>query len=268
MKQRVKFLSLIAILILTAGSLISACSAETPADRIEEENLTESTKTSLNNQDVKEASPSVNPAEEQADLSEAENDEDNTDEVISSSGLSNAEINHLLFMREEEKLAHDVYLALYDQWGLPLFENIAQSEAAHTEAVKGLLDKYGLPDPADASPPGVFVNQDLQGMYDDLTEQGNSSLSKALKVGAAIEEIDILDLQSALDETNTADIKRVYENLLKGSENHLRAFTSTLSRQTGETYAPQYLTQDAYAAIVAGGNARGGGYGGGNGRRP
>jgi hypothetical protein len=114
----------------------------------------------------------------------------------------------------------------------------------------------------------VFDNADLQQLYDELTEQGKASLSAALKVGGAIEEIDILDLQSALKETNTADIQRVYENLLKGSENHLRAFTSTLSRQAGETYDPQYLSQDVYDAIMASESAQGSKNERGGGRRP
>ena len=256
------FLPLTILMILISGLWLSACSPEMPVDLIDENGKEESATQNP------EASSPAEAAEDQADLPYSTENEVEPDDWISSTGLSDAEIDHLIYMREEEKLAHDVYLALYDQWGLPLFENIAQSEATHTKAVKGLLDKYGIPDPADTSPPGVFANQDLQGMYDDLTEQGKSSLSAALKVGAAIEEIDILDLQTALEETETADIVRVYENLLKGSENHLRAFTSTLSRQTGETYAPQYLSQAAYDTIVEGESARGGGYGRGGGRRP
>ncbi|MEA3327985.1 MAG: DUF2202 domain-containing protein [Chloroflexota bacterium] len=177
---------------------------------------------------------------------------------INSSGLSDAEINSLVFMREEEKLARDVYLALYDLWGLQIFQNIANSEQTHTDAVANLLDRYDIPDPADTSPAGVFVNSDLQSLYDELTETGAQSLRNALKVGAAIEEIDILDLQEYLGIIEEQAIRQVYENLLKGSENHLRAFTSTLEKQTGEIYQPQYMTQDAYNAIVSDDNRRGG----------
>jgi len=173
-------------------------------------------------------------------------------------GLTNNEVTSLIFMREEEKLAHDVYLALYDLWGLPLFQNIARSEETHTESVKHLLDTFNIPDPADTSPLGVFANPDLQTLYDDLVAMGEHSLADALKVGGTIEEIDILDIQEALDETNNADIKRVYENLIRGSENHLRAFTSILERQTGETYQPQYMNEDAYQAILAQASVKGG----------
>lgn len=178
-------------------------------------------------------------------------------EVHDSNELTTEEIDSLIFMREEEKLAHDVYLAMYDLWGLSIFKNIAKSEQSHTEAVKGLLDTYDIPDPADASPAGVFQNPDLQNLYDELTELGTKSLGDALKVGAAIEEIDILDLQNSLEFVKNSAVQRVYQNLLKGSENHLRAFTSTLEKQTGELYTPQYLSEAAYEDIISTGSDRG-----------
>ncbi len=172
-------------------------------------------------------------------------------------GLTDADIASLIFMREEEKLAHDVYLVMYDLWGLPVFQNIARSEESHTNAVKQLLDTFNIPDPADTSPPGVFVNPDLQTLYDDLVTMGERSLADALKVGGAIEEIDILDLQEALYETDNPEIQRVYQNLLRGSENHLRSFRSTLLQQTGETYIPQYMDVSVYDGILASAPARG-----------
>jgi len=94
---------------------------------------------------------------------------------------------------------------------------------------------------------------------------GAQSLGDALKVGAAIEEIDILDLQEYMEIIKEQAIRQVYENLLKGSENHLRAFTSTLEKQTGEIYQPQYMNEDAYNEIISGAVGRNGQ---GNGRRP
>jgi hypothetical protein len=172
--------------------------------------------------------------------------------------LSASEQEGLIFMREEEKLAHDVYVTLYSTWGLPVFQNIANSESTHTAAVKTLLDRYGIADPAAGKSVGEFTNPDLQKLYDKLVAQGGKSLAEALKVGAAIEEIDILDLQTRMARTTNADIKLVYSNLMRGSENHLRAFTSTLQRQTSETYAPQYLDATAYSSIIGTSNQRGG----------
>ena len=173
----------------------------------------------------------------------------------------------LQFMREEEKLAHDVYVTLYEAWDLRLFNNIAASEQKHTDAMAYLLDRYDITDPAAGATPGKFTDIDLQTLYDQLVAQGGRSVADALKVGAAIEEIDILDLQERLAGTDNAGIERVYNNLLAGSENHLRAFVTNLKAQTGETYVPQYLSQAAYDDIVNASGSRGGGWGGRGGRR-
>ena len=156
----------------------------------------------------------------------------------------------LIFMREEEKLAHDVYVQLNTLWQQVIFSNIAQSEQTHTEAVLLLLERYAVVDPVGLNPPGVFVDPALQGLYDLLTAQGSVSLVDALVVGAEIEEIDILDLDRYLNELDANDdIRLVYENLQKGSRNHLRAFVNALARQN-VTYVPQHLSTQAYEDII------------------
>lgn len=181
-----------------------------------------------------------------------------TSDLAASSGLTDVEISGLIFMREEEKLARDVYLTLYDFWNLNIFRNIASSEQTHTDAVKDLLVQYGISDPVSTDEIGVFANADLQALYDQLVDQGSQSLSDALHVGAAIEEIDILDLEEYIAQTDNPDIHLVYENLMKGSRNHLRSFVSTISQQTGITYAPQYLSEEVYLEIVGTGIESGG----------
>ena len=163
--------------------------------------------------------------------------------------LSAVEEENLIFLREEEKLARDVYLYLFDVWGQWIFENIAASEQKHMDAVKNLLDKYNLADPAAGNGEGVFLNEDLQELYDDLIATGSESKLDALYVGATIEDMDIYDLQLFLEQTNKTDITRVFENLMKGSRNHLRAFVGQMEL-LGETYEAQYLTQDEIDAIV------------------
>ena len=138
----------------------------------------------------------------------------------------------LVFVREEEKLARDVYLtldAIYAPDGVNIFFNIASSEQKHMDAVKNLLDKYGIVDPVTDDAIGVFTDQVLQDMYDELVALGELSLVDALNVGILIEEYDIADLQEciALGVLPT-DVARVYANLLAGSYNHLEAFTKVL----------------------------------------
>ena len=141
--------------------------------------------------------------------------------------LTTAEQAGLLYMREEEKLARDVYNVFYTRYGLRVFNNIAAGEQAHMDAVLTLLTRYDLSAPA-AAAPGVFNNAELQALYDDLIDQGSQSLSEALRAGVLIEETDIADLQDSLAQTTHADIRTVYTNLLRGSGNHLRAFSRQL----------------------------------------
>ena len=168
--------------------------------------------------------------------------------------LTAAETAGLLRMREEEKLAHDVYVALNDKWHVKVFTNISSAEQTHTDAVKILLDRYGLADPATGNAAGVFTNPDLQSLYTTLVDQGSGSQVAALTVGATIEDLDIADLQSLV--TATPDVSLVYSNLEKGSRNHLRAFTKQLTN-SGALYTPTHITQTAYDAILAGAIERG-----------
>ncbi|MCK4989030.1 MAG: DUF2202 domain-containing protein [Bacteroidales bacterium] len=175
-----------------------------------------------------------------------------TEAVIQGAELTEAEIEGIRFMREEEKVARDVYIYLYEIYPLRPFLNISKSEQAHMDAIKYLIDTYELEDPVGENPEGVFQNEELQTMYDELIETGSTSREDALKVGALIEEIDILDIQHELDEhVDNQDVTFVYDNLLKGSRNHLRAFVRNLSRQ-GVEYTPQKLSEEQYLAIING----------------
>ncbi len=165
--------------------------------------------------------------------------------------LTEEEKASLLYMREEEKLAHDVYVALGAAWNAPIFTRIAKSELNHTESVAYLLKKYGVEDPVVGSKPGVFVNKELQGLYDKLVAEGKTSLIAAYKVGMTIEDVDIKDLEEELKVAKNADVIRVYENLLAGSVNHINAFYGMLKNLGGD-YAPQYITAEHFAEIVDG----------------
>ncbi|RTZ61165.1 MAG: hypothetical protein DSZ31_00750 [Gammaproteobacteria bacterium] len=163
--------------------------------------------------------------------------------------LTPQEIETLLYMREEEKLARDVYLTLYQKWGLPVFRNIVRSEQRHMDIMGALIKKYGLEDPV-TDKIGVFKNKHLQSLYTKLVAQGEKSVVEALKVGATIEEVDIEDLKRAIAETDNEDLKIAYANLMKGSRNHLRAFTRVL-RRWGYQYTPQYLSAEEYEKIIS-----------------
>ncbi|PLX82169.1 MAG: hypothetical protein C0616_02785 [Desulfuromonas sp.] len=164
------------------------------------------------------------------------------------SSLNQIEIDHLEYMREEEKLARDVYLVMTDLWQTNPFARIAVSEQQHMDTMKAKLDKYGLPDSASIYE-GVFNNTILQQKYDELIEAGAESLTDGLTVGATIEEIDMVDIQHAIADTDNLDVVVAYQNLLEGSKNHLRAYVNALARQ-GVTYTPQYISQALFEAIM------------------
>ncbi|MCB0493135.1 MAG: DUF2202 domain-containing protein [Cyclobacteriaceae bacterium] len=163
--------------------------------------------------------------------------------------LSSEEQSSLLFMREEEKLAKDVYITLYDKWGVNIFSNISKSEQTHMDAVLLLLTKYALTDPVGTNAIGVFSNTELQHLYNELVTQGEMGLLEAYQVGATIEDLDIFDLANALDNNDNQDIKLVYEMLSKGSRNHLRSFYGNILN-VGGSYTPQYITQAEFDAII------------------
>jgi hypothetical protein len=169
--------------------------------------------------------------------------------ALPASALSAQESAALIFMIEEEKLARDVYTGLYSTWKLPIFQNIAAAEQKHMDELALLLNRYNLVSPVKSA--GVFTDPKLQDLYNSLMVQGKSSLAAALKVGGAIEEIDILDLQTRSTQSDSADILQAYTNLLNGSYNHLRAFSNTLASQAGGTYAPQYMNTSQYQAALA-----------------
>ena len=144
---------------------------------------------------------------------------------------TNTSSRSLEYMIEEEKLAHDVYVAMYDKWGSRVFNNIQKSEQNHQNQLFSVMQSRNISDPRSASV-GVFKDQTLQDLYNKLVAQGNNSLTDAFKVGVAIEELDIADLNSSLSSLGStdADIKSVYESLLSGSKKHLSAFNRQLSR--------------------------------------
>ena len=163
--------------------------------------------------------------------------------------LSESEIKGLLQMREEEKLARDVYLSLHQDWAHRIFQNIASSEQRHMDAVKTLLDKYNMLDPVIDDTVGVFSDTKIQNLYFELVQKGRISLVHALQVGALIEDLDIFDLKEFILVADNVDIKTVYQNLLKGSRNHMRSFVSQLSAY-GEIYEGTYLTPEEIEEIV------------------
>ncbi len=137
------------------------------------------------------------------------------------------EIAGFLFMREEEKLARDIYTYLFSKYNLPVFNNISKSENVHVTAILNLIKGFNIADNSNNNA-GEYVNSDIRALYAKLKTMGDLSLIDALKAGVMIEETDISDLQKQLSVTRNSSVRIVYTNLSKASEAHLRAFTWNL----------------------------------------
>ncbi len=163
--------------------------------------------------------------------------------------LSSESAATLLQMREEEKLARDVYAELGEKWGAKVF-NIAKAEQKHMHAMKKMLDRFGMQDPITDDSRGVFQSQSVADLYNQLVESGSESLLAALQVGAKIEELDLSDLRIAADGVNDPVLAKVYSNLSRATRNHLRAFAAQIEREGG-TYTAEFLTQEEFDTIAA-----------------
>lgn len=161
--------------------------------------------------------------------------------------LSTAEYDGLVFTREEEKLARDAYTVLQAQD--PSFSNIRASEQTHMDAIEMLLVRYAIPDPTAGKTAGEFTNSALQALYDALVARGLRSRVEALSVGVEIEELDIHDIESASEAVSRDDILDTYDNLTRGSRNHLRTFYNKLLA-AGGSYTPRHLDAATFQAIV------------------
>jgi hypothetical protein len=166
-----------------------------------------------------------------------------------SESITPEEEQALIYMREEEKLAHDVYTFMLDKYDYKIFRNISKAETRHGDFIKELLDRYSVADPSSGKSAGEFTNTGLADMYSRLIEKGCISVNEALKCGAEIEELDIADLDTRIDIAASPDIKNTFQNLRDGSERHLQAFIRNL-KAAGVTYSPVHLSQSRFDNIL------------------
>ena len=181
-------------------------------------------------------------------------DTTDVDDAAEAAEVSEDDNLGLVYMREEEKLARDVYITLFGMYDNKVFDNISKAEQQHMDKVLTLLEKYNIEDPSKEGI-GEFSNETLQKLYNDLIEQGSVSEIAALMVGATIEDLDIYDLDEFTAETTDPDIITLYNALNCGSRNHMRAFIRQLTN-LGVTYTPQFISQEQFDSIIAAENER------------
>jgi hypothetical protein len=197
-----------------------------------------------------------------------------TDVVTDGVVLDVNEQAHLIFMREEEKLARDVYLTLGTMYpDSVIFGKIDDSEQTHITAVKTMLEKYGVDDPNTNDNIGAFTGEDYGWYFTEkfnlLVERASISELEALYVGAFIEELDMMDINQCPEVivetdngindvsecgkiyTDNSDILNLYSSLLDGSDNHLEGYVKNIEKYIGEgNYQAQVLTQEQVDEIL------------------
>lgn len=183
-------------------------------------------------------------------------------QILDMGPLTDIEVAHVLYMRQEEKLARDVYITFDEVWLGEVFATIAVSEQRHMDAMGRIIAIQELIDPITDDTVGAFAkvegqDTDFGVLFAELTADGAESYVAALQTGAYLEELDILDLQLCLLDIEDEYLAQVFGNLLGGSSNHLRAFVTAL-QAAGETYTPHLMDQDQYEAIVGSPVERGG----------
>ena len=169
------------------------------------------------------------------------------DDGAALAALTAREKDGLLFIWEEEKAARDLYNGLYEKNNMTIFLDLVRSESSHMDQARSVMEKHGLDVPPDE--PGIFQNQTLQEMHDQLLAEGLQSDQDALTVAAVFEEISIVDLEKELSASQPDDVRTVYEGLLAGSRKHLRSYVSDLEGQ-GIEYQPRYLEAEEFQEIV------------------
>ncbi len=154
---------------------------------------------------------------------------DSQNTIDTSLALTLEEIDSLVFMYQEEKLAMDIYDVFAEQYDSKIFDNISDAEEKHLGTIENILEQYDVNiDDLKSLDDGNFINDDLQSLYDSLIIQGSTSLENALYVGVAIEEVDIADLNAYLQEDLNQNLETAYTHLESGSQNHLTAFNYQL----------------------------------------
>jgi hypothetical protein len=168
--------------------------------------------------------------------------------AIKAATLSAHEKEGLSFIWEEEKMARDLYTSLYESDNLTIFIDLARSEQSHMDQARAIIDKYALTIPG-KDEQGVYQNQTLQNVHDELLAKGLSSDQDALNAAATFEEISIIDLEKELNATHAEDVKVMFQGLLAGSQKHLRSYVTEL-KDRGIEYDPRYLGKDEFEKIV------------------
>lgn len=173
--------------------------------------------------------------------------------------LTADEIEFLFAMREDEKVAIDLYTAFATQYPTATqFSRIAAAEATHIAVAETVLGYYEVTYPA-LGAAGVFADAERQAQYQELLAKA-TTLQAAFEAMATLEEENIAAYKAVEANITNANLKLIVSNMIKASSNHLKAAVRQLTA-LGVTYTPAYLDQATFYNIINSAFTQGNKYG-------
>ena len=143
---------------------------------------------------------------------------------VASGTLTDTQKSAVAALAEEEKLAHDLYVAFADQYSTRAFTRIANAETQHLAELRIILERYSIADPTAGLAAGTFATAATQDLDNKLLADGSAGVDAAYAAARTVESTDITTLQSSVVGVTAPDVLQVYANLLAGSQRHLVAF--------------------------------------------
>ena len=122
----------------------------------------------------------------------------------------------LTYAQQDEYLAKAEYAAILKTYGTQrVFSNISRAEDTHIRLLTPILEKYNVTAVTSDTLPSPVIPESLKSAY-------------AIGVQTEIENIDMYERFLKAD--LPADVESAFLQLMRASENHLKAFERNLSR--------------------------------------
>lgn len=162
--------------------------------------------------------------------------------------LTTDEIEFIYAVREDEKLAHNLYIYFVTQYPTARqLANIGNAEINHITTIERVFTYYEIDFPT-LGQPGVFTDENRQAIYTRLTAQG-STLHEAYQVMAALEEENIVIYSKVASELTNPNLQLIINNLAQSSENHFKVLVNQITAW-GSIYTPTLLEASQYEEIL------------------
>lgn len=157
----------------------------------------------------------------------------------------------VLYLIEQEKLAHDLYSVLDTIWVTEIFNRLSGDERNHMEKLNAVAVDFMMvvPNHFNEYLPGQYINENLRHLYHDLLLDANLSLEDAYRTCANLEERKILDLRAALKQPNFELETLTYKALLIGAEDNFKLFLRALLEMNAG-YQPIHFSNSEFEALT------------------